>query len=73
MKIIAIDGEAFDADLLTGAIKRAAKDKQPVELLVQILDYYSTLRINYAGGEKYPRLERVDGKVDLLTPIATAR
>ena len=73
MKIVAIDAEAFDADLLTAAIKRAAKDKAPIELLVQNLDYYSTVRISYNGGEKYPRLVRVDGAADLLTPIATAK
>lgn len=73
MKIVAIDGEAFDADLLSNAIKRAARDKAAIELLVQNLDYYSTVRISYVGGEKYPRLVRVDGTPDLLTLIATTK
>ena len=73
LKIIAIDGEAFDADLLTSAITRAQKDKAPIELLVSNQDYYSTVRIKYDGGNKYPHLIRVDGKPDLVTPIVKAR
>ena len=73
LKIIAIDGEAFDADLLTSAITRAQKDKAPIELLVANQDYYSTVRIKYDGGNKYPQLIRVDGKPDLLTLIVKGR
>ncbi len=73
LKIIAIDGEAFDADLLTSAVSRAQKDKAPIELLVSNQDYYSTVRIKYDAGNKYPRLVRVDGKPDLLTEISKAK
>jgi hypothetical protein len=31
------------------------------------------VKIAYVDGLKYPKLERVDGKPDLLTPIATAK
>ena len=51
LKIIAIDGEAFDADLLTSAISRAQNDKKPIELLVSNQDYFSTVRIKYDAGE----------------------
>ena len=73
LKIIAIDGEAFDADLLTDAVTRAQKDHAPIELLVANQDYYSTVRIKYDGGNKYPQLVRVEGKPDLLTAIAKAK
>ena len=73
LKIVAVDGESFDPDLLAGAVKRAQKDQAPIELLVHNLDYYSTLRISYSGGPKYPRLERIDGKRDLLTAVTTAK
>ncbi|MBI3715009.1 MAG: M61 family metallopeptidase [Betaproteobacteria bacterium] len=73
MKIVAVDGEAFDADLLTAAVARAQKDKKPIELLVQNQDYYSTLRVQYGEGLKYPRLVRLDGSADRITPIVTAK
>lgn len=73
LKIIAIDGEAFDPDLFTSAITRAQRDKAPIELLVANQDYYSTVRIKYDGGNKYPQLVRIEGKPDLLTAIVTAK
>lgn len=73
MKIVAVDGEAFAPELLELAIKRAQKVKAPIELLVHNLDYYSTIRITYEGGLKYPSLERIAEKPDLLTPIASPK
>lgn len=73
MKIVAVDGEAFAPELLELAIKRAQKFKAPIELLVHNLDYYSTIRISYDGGLKYPSLERIAEQPDLLTPIVTPR
>lgn len=75
MKIIAINGEAFDGDVMADVVKAAAagKQKAPIELMIQNQDYYSTIRINYQGGAKYPRLERVEGKADLLTLISGAK
>jgi len=73
MKIVAVDGEAFDPDLITAAVVRAQKDKKPIELLVQNQDYYSTLRVQYVEGLKYPRLARVDGSADRITSIVTAK
>ncbi len=73
-KIIAIDGLSFDdADDLQSAIKRAATDKAPIEILVQEDRHFRDLRIDYHGGLRYPHLERVAGTPalldDLLTPL----
>ena len=73
MKIIAVNGEAFDAEQLVAALTRAQKDKTAIELLVQNQDYYSTLRIAYVEGPKYPHLVKVDGAPDSLTPITVAK
>ncbi len=73
LKIVAINGEAFDADVLNDAITRAQKDKTPIELLVANQDYFSSVRIKYEGGHKYPRLTRVDGIADLLTGITQSK
>ncbi len=73
LKIVAVNGEGFDGDQLVAALTRAQKDKAPIELLVHNQDYYSTVKINYSEGPKYPRLIRVEGKPDLMTPIAAAK
>ena len=75
MKIVAINGEGFDGDVMADVVKAdaAGKQKPTIELLVQNQDYFSTIRINYQGGAKYPRLERIEGKADLLGLISGAR
>jgi predicted metalloprotease with PDZ domain len=73
LKLVAVDGEAYDPEGLVAAIKRARQDKAPIALLVHNLDYYSTLKVDYTGGERYPRLVRAEGKPDLLTAIASPR
>lgn len=73
MKIVAVNGEAFDAEELEFALKRAQKDHAPLDILVQNLSYFSTLHLQYTGGPKYPRLIRIANTEDLLTPIASAK
>ena len=36
-------------------------------------EYFRSYRIDYHGGERYPHLERVDGKPDVLGEIAKMR
>ena len=45
----------------------------PIELLVKEFDRYRSVRIDYHGGLRYPRLERIEGRPDYLTPILGAR
>jgi predicted metalloprotease with PDZ domain len=54
-KLIAVNGIAYDKDRLKEAIKAA----QPIKLLVQRGDRYDIVEITYAGGLRYPHLERV--------------
>jgi hypothetical protein len=54
---------------LRDAIRRAKDGKEPIELLVENGDYFRTYRIDYHGGERYPHLELISGKPDLLTEI----
>ena len=63
-------------ELLKNAIKAAADPKTgkaPIELLVQNLDYFSTIKLDYHGGLKYPHLTRVASAPDRLDEIAAAR
>ena len=80
-KIVAVNGAAYEADLLKTAIT-AAKDGAPLELLIQRGSRYQTVTIDYKGGLRWPWLERAaPGKaptgLDLLLtpkrPIAKAK
>jgi len=38
-------------------------------LIVESGEFYSTVRIPYTGGLRYPHLERVSGKPDLIEAL----
>ncbi len=71
--VIAVNGQAYDKDVLEDAVKVAKTDKAPIELLIKEFDRYRTVKLDYHGGPRYPHLERIEGKPDYLTPILTAR
>ena len=72
--VVAVNGQAYSNDALEEAVKAAAKDpKASIELLIKEFDRYRTVKLDYHGGLRYPHLERIPGKPDLLTPILTAR
>lgn len=68
MKLIAVNGRKFTEHGLRSAIREAKGTQQPIELLVQNADYFTTYKINYHDGEKYPMLQRNE-KPDTLTDI----
>jgi hypothetical protein len=51
----------------------ASTGSEPIELLMENEEYFRSYRIDYHGGERYPHLERVDGKPDVLGEIAKMR
>jgi predicted metalloprotease with PDZ domain len=59
LKLIAVNGVAYKGDRLTAAVSANKTGAAPLELLVKEGDHYRTLRIDYRGGLRYPRLERV--------------
>jgi len=73
MKLIAVNGEKFSASLLKDAIKSAKSGAAPIELIVQNGDAFTTVKVDYHGGLKYPRLERVAATPDRLSDIARPR
>jgi predicted metalloprotease with PDZ domain len=70
MLLVAINGRRWYPDLLRDAIRRAKDSKEPIELLIQNGDYYHTYDVDYHLGERYPHLEVISGKPDVLTEIA---
>jgi predicted metalloprotease with PDZ domain len=71
--VVAVNGRAYDKDVMADAIKAAKGGTAPIELLVREFDRYRTVAIDYHGGLRYPRLERIEGRPDYLTPILAAR
>jgi predicted metalloprotease with PDZ domain len=67
-KIIAVNGIAYDADRLKEAIT-AARSGQPLSLIIQAGDHYRVVPVDYRGGLRYPRLERIEGTPDRLAAI----
>jgi predicted metalloprotease with PDZ domain len=70
MHLLAVNGRHWTPELLRDAITRAKTGKGPLELLAENNDYFQTYKIDYHGGEKYPHLEALAGKTDVLVEIA---
>jgi predicted metalloprotease with PDZ domain len=72
--LVAVNGTTYSDDLLKDAIKAAAKADGPlVELLIKDGERYRTVKIDYRGGLRYPRLERIEGTPARLDDILAAR
>lgn len=72
-QVIAVDGTAYTAARLTSALVAAKSAKQPIELLLRQGDTFTTHRIDYHDGVRYPRLERTPGTPDRLSRLLQAR
>ena len=71
MKIVAVDGRAYSADVLAEAIAHPPNGK--MSLVVRNFDSVESREIQYAGGVRYPHLERIPGSHDYLSEILEAR
>jgi len=68
-KILAVNGIAYDAERLKEAIAAAKGGKDAITFIVKDGDHFKVQPVSYNGGLRYPRLERIEGKPDLLTNI----
>jgi predicted metalloprotease with PDZ domain len=67
VKLTAVNGRRYSRDVLRDALRASATT--PIELLVENGEFFRTHRLDYSGGERYPRLERDESKPDLLSKI----
>ncbi|MFN4176735.1 M61 family metallopeptidase [Phenylobacterium sp.] len=67
-QILAVNGVAYETGRLKEAIT-AAKSGAPLSLIVKDGDHFRTVAIDYRGGLRYPRLERIEGTPDRLSAI----
>jgi predicted metalloprotease with PDZ domain len=73
MKLLAVNGRRYTGDLLKVALKESVSSKVPIELISENREFITVHSLNYHGGERYPRLERLPAKPDLLTSILSPR
>jgi predicted metalloprotease with PDZ domain len=68
-EIVAVNGRKFDGDALKQAIRNAGGNGKAAELLIKSGDLYRTARLDWHGGLRYPRLQKVGkgrGTLDAL-------
>jgi predicted metalloprotease with PDZ domain len=73
MVVVAVDGRKFDPDLMDDVLRSAQSGKAPIEVLARNYDVYSTFKVDYQGGPKYPHLTRIPGQKDGLDDIIAAK
>ena len=73
VQLVAVNGLAYKAERLKTAITEAKPGAAPIRLLVKDGDHYRTVSIAYAGGLRYPKLERIEGVEDRLTTVLSPR
>ena len=73
MTIVAINGQAYDADFLKEVIKEAKGGKEPIDLLIKNKDEFTTVHVDYHDGLRYPRFERVGKTPARLDDILATR
>ena len=69
MRIVAVNGRRFSEDSLRQALKASAKEKAKLDLLIENGDEFKTYSLDYYGGEKYPNVERIGDRADVLAQI----
>lgn len=69
MKLVAVNSRRFTVDVLRAAIAATKSAPSSLELLLENGDYLRSYTLDYHEGEKYPRLERIPSREDLLSAI----
>jgi predicted metalloprotease with PDZ domain len=71
VRIVAVNGRRYTREVFRDAV--AASPTRAIELLVANGDFFSSHRLDYTGGLRFPQLERDTGAPDLLTKILEPR
>jgi predicted metalloprotease with PDZ domain len=67
MKLVAVNGRRWSQVVLRDAIRNSKT--RAIELIVENGEFFKTARLDYAGPERYPHLERDPARPDLLSQI----
>ncbi|MDE3170953.1 MAG: peptidase M61, partial [Acidobacteriota bacterium] len=71
MTILAVNGRAYSASVLDDAISHPVNGK--IAIVARNFNAVQTYVIDYAGGVKYPHLERISGAYDYLSDILATK
>jgi len=69
---VAVNARAYKAERLSQAITANQDGSTPLVLLVKDGDYYRSVTLDYRGGLRYPRLERIAGTPERLDSAVLA-
>jgi predicted metalloprotease with PDZ domain len=69
MKVVAVNDRRLSAERLKEAVAATAGGQGKLTLLVENGDFFRTLELQYAGGARYPKLERDASVPDRLADI----
>jgi predicted metalloprotease with PDZ domain len=69
MKIVALNGRTWTPEVLAEEIQAAKTTTGPIEVTAAVGETVKTFQVKYHDGGKYPHLERVAGRADLLEGI----
>jgi len=71
--LVAVNGESFTPKHLKDAIAAARTEHKPIELLLKNGSRYRTVPVDYQGGLRFPKLQRIDGTPARLDAILESR
>jgi predicted metalloprotease with PDZ domain len=69
MRVIAVNGRRFSDHSLRQGLRAATNKDVKLEFLIENGDEFKTYSIDYHGGEKYPNLESLKDRPDVLSEI----
>jgi len=69
MQLQAVNDQTFSVEALRQAIVKAEKGGEPIKLLLKREKEFITVNLDYHEGLRYPHLEKVESKPDLLDEI----
>jgi predicted metalloprotease with PDZ domain len=72
-KLLGVGGHVYSARAVETALTAAKSGKEPIEVIAADGDAIRVYRLDYHGGPRYPHLERIDGRPDVLSEILRAR
>ncbi|NRF70853.1 M61 family metallopeptidase [Aquincola sp. S2] len=72
-RLVAVNMRAYGADELKQAITANRQGEAPIELLVREGALFRQVRIDWRGGLRYPKLERIAGREDRLGALLAPR
>lgn len=73
MKLLAVNGQKYSADVLYLAVMQAKHSKAPITLDLDNQGFMRHCTVDYHDGLRYPHLERIKEKEDVLAKICAPR